>query len=956
VDGTTDVEGEGATTMLGATVKTVALSVPVGLMLCGAVLLGATMARVSVPVAAEAELETDDPEAIAMAEAEPDAVTPDSVVVPNGVTRPVADTVAVAVTDSLPKFVPEGAERVAEPLSEPKAEVGTAVSDAVTEVAESMAGAEPDVAPEVGTPVSRAEPKLEGPAADAVSGVTEADGDSVALGSGETGIISKLDVTGMTDINSEVDAAGMMGITSELDGTGIIEDKFDVSGSGMFVVGIGEDTPSVAATEDSSEETPGSVGITAVGKSEGSTEDTAVTDGIALCPVPRTEETRPLERTLGSIITGIVASVEDPVLVETGGTALLVEVPSIVSRPTVIPDEVINGVAASVKLDRELIAEVMGGMTTEGRIPVDDSAMGLVATLGLVTAPLETEVSPMGTTGTTPVLEAAVVSTESEPPVEPVAAVTSGKVEAVPTKVGPALVDATILVEGTSEPRPFVAVATSDDNAEGEGVSLDRGPVITGGGALLSDVPRVGRDEAITTSDDSLTAVRLVAGDGIDVTAAGIEDSVTGDPAEVSIVTRVGTTTADVSPGSVVVIDVATTTEDSGAEGEIVSGLATINEDETEGATITEVGTTTADVSPGSVTVVDVATTTDDSAEGKTVTSVDTRIEEVWPWEVTSADVGPATSDDSESDVTMGEPVAEGGSTAPVRDSAGKVALSTEGTTLVADGSGTFVVVSGEGGEAAVVEAARLDTTGSEAMRLDTAGLETAGPDTDGSEEAIEPETAGLEAAGLDGAGSDAGVGETAEMDGIGSEPGIEEATGMDALGAAALEETGSAIVGLELAAGGLEAAGSEEPGLCEAGSETTGLDATEAGIAESVGADDRAGSGLGTVSGITTGAEVGDDGAVDSRLGWTGADKGVAAEAGRESVFTTGADPGVEDAAGVPVLGDPITEPEESTVTVTGTTTTAVSVPGVILDEDKLGSDTTPGDSCLEVSTLEVN
>jgi hypothetical protein len=145
LDGTTEVEGDGATTILGATVKTVALSVPVGLMLCGAVLLGAATARVSVPVAAE--LETESPEAITTpeAEAEPDGVTPDSEIVASGEVRPVADTVAVAVTDSLPKVVPEGAERLAVPVSETNAELCATLPDAIAAVAEFVAGAEPDV-------------------------------------------------------------------------------------------------------------------------------------------------------------------------------------------------------------------------------------------------------------------------------------------------------------------------------------------------------------------------------------------------------------------------------------------------------------------------------------------------------------------------------------------------------------------------------------------------------------------------------------------------------------------------------------------------------------------------------------------------------------------------------------------------------------------------------------------
>lgn len=346
-DGTTDVGGDGATTILGGTVKEVALSVPVGLMLCGAVLVGRTTAAVSAPLVAEAEPETEREasEAVVMAEREPDAVTPDSEAVPGEVTRPVAD----AVADLEPEVVPEVGEPVAGTLSETATEVLTPLSDAVPEVAESVAGAEPDAVPEVGTPVSEAEPEVAGPVADTVPGLTEADDEPLTL------------VTGMT------------GITSELDVTGITEDEFDVSGSGTTEVGIGEEMPALDAAEDSSEETPDAVDDTAVGKSEGSSEDTAETDGIELCPVPRNEEAAPLESTLGTITTGIEEYVEDPVLVETGTPAVPVEVPRIVSRPTVIPDEVTNGVAVAVKLDgADEAEEVMAGMTIEGRIPVDD--------------------------------------------------------------------------------------------------------------------------------------------------------------------------------------------------------------------------------------------------------------------------------------------------------------------------------------------------------------------------------------------------------------------------------------------------------------------------------------------------------------------------------------------------------------------------------------------------------
>ena len=95
-------------------------------------------------------------------------------------------------------------------------------------------------------------------------------------------------------------------------------------------------------------------------------------------------------------------------------------------------------------------------------------------------------------------------------------------------------------------------------------------------------------------------------------------------------------------------------------------------------------------------------------------------------------------------------------------------------------------------------------------------------------------------------------------------------------------------------------------------------------------------------------------------------------AETSVESAIATGEDAGaegttsvpesrlrgtdVEDEVAVPVTGDPTTEPDASTTNVTGTTNTAVSVADPVLDEPKLGSDTTTGDSCLDVSTLDVS
>lgn len=157
----------------------------------------------------------------------------------------------------------------------------------------------------------------------------------------------------------------------------------------------------------------------AVGRSEGSSEDIAETDGKELCPVPSNEEGTALDRSVGTT-TGIVASVEDPVVVETGMSVPLVVLPKIVSIPTVIPDVVTSGVAASVKLDKaEETIEVIGGITTEGRRPVDDSAREPVDALGVGRSPLVSELSPVGIMGiTTPVLEVGIWDSEIEITVE----------------------------------------------------------------------------------------------------------------------------------------------------------------------------------------------------------------------------------------------------------------------------------------------------------------------------------------------------------------------------------------------------------------------------------------------------------------------------------------------------------------------------------------------------------
>ena len=162
-----------------------------------------------------------------------------------------------------------------------------------------------------------------------------------------------------------------------------------------------------------------------VGRSEGSNEDTAETDGRELCPVPSDEEGTVLDRSVGTT-TGIVASVEDPAVVETGISVPLVVVPRIVSIPTVIPDEVTSDVADSVKLDKaEETAEVIGGMTTVGRRPVDDSGREPVDALGVGRSPLVSELSTMGIVEViTPVLEVGIGDSEIEITVELVPEVT----------------------------------------------------------------------------------------------------------------------------------------------------------------------------------------------------------------------------------------------------------------------------------------------------------------------------------------------------------------------------------------------------------------------------------------------------------------------------------------------------------------------------------------------------
>lgn len=142
LDEPTKIEGEDATTMLGSTVKEVALSVPVGLMLCGAGLVETTIADVSIPLVEETT-ETAEAEAAVAVETEADSLTPDSVTVPEETARPVGD----AVADSLRKLVTASrspvpddivmlVEAVAETLPTRVMEVWTPLLDDTSEVAE----------------------------------------------------------------------------------------------------------------------------------------------------------------------------------------------------------------------------------------------------------------------------------------------------------------------------------------------------------------------------------------------------------------------------------------------------------------------------------------------------------------------------------------------------------------------------------------------------------------------------------------------------------------------------------------------------------------------------------------------------------------------------------------------------------------------------------------------------
>lgn len=77
LDGATDEGGGGATAMLGATVMEVALFVPVGLMLCGAVLAGMISPDAPVSCMEEVTPVTVDPRTMAGSVVESDAAADD---------------------------------------------------------------------------------------------------------------------------------------------------------------------------------------------------------------------------------------------------------------------------------------------------------------------------------------------------------------------------------------------------------------------------------------------------------------------------------------------------------------------------------------------------------------------------------------------------------------------------------------------------------------------------------------------------------------------------------------------------------------------------------------------------------------------------------------------------------------------------------------------------------------
>jgi hypothetical protein len=560
LDGTRDVAGDGAMLILGATVKEVALSVPVGRMLCGAELVGTT--TIGVNVGATTEEAAVEPVPVVMAEAEPVAVDLDSVAMPDELASPEPDVLAEVVPDTIPPT--EDAEAVEEvfPGSDAVPEVCTPVWEAVPEVTAIAEEADPDAVTDVCTPVWEAVPGEAGPVADAVPEVAEAVGEPLTLVTGTNGITPELDVTGTTEVS------------------------LDVSGTGTTEVGTGDETPADDAAEDSKDETAEGEGK-GVGTTDGSTEDAAETGGTELCPVPNNEDTTPLESGVGTMPTGVVDPVADPVVVDTGTAPLLGDVPNVVSMPTVIPDEAGTGIEDCVTLDRtEEATGLIAGITLEGSRPVDDSTEEPAGTLGALEAPLVPDVPTMGTTGgTTLVVELDVGDDEIMVPggVDPV--VDSAGLVAVPADVGTVLVDPMGLVDNTVEPGLSMPVMTIDDAAEGADEMLALGTTVEPTDSF--EVAALGGKEVDPT-------VPLPT----DTTEVGTEEGMTtgvAEPTEVSTVTDVGTTTG-VPPDGVIVTDVAITNEDDTGDGRIV----------------TEVGITTGDVSPAGVTVVDVTTITGD--------------------------------------------------------------------------------------------------------------------------------------------------------------------------------------------------------------------------------------------------------------------------------------------------------------------------------------------------------
>jgi hypothetical protein len=381
--------------------------------------------------------------------------------------------------------------------------------EAVPEDGMPVSDGEPEAVPEDGIPVSDAEPEVAGPVADAVSEVTGPDDEPLSLEIGMT------------------------------------EDALDVSGIGTTVVGIMDESPTLDATDDRSDETS-EASVPEV-DTEGN-EVAAVTEDTRLSPVPSREEITPLESGVGRIPTAVVESVELSMGVETETPVPLVEDPRIVERPTVIPDELASGIAVSITLDKsEEVAEVTPGIILEGRRPVEDSGKDPVDAEGVDTAPLVSEVPVNGIIGGTRlVVDVATVVAEIAPLGEVVPGAASGTLVAVPAVVEPALVNSEIPVDRNVEPRLSVAVTTTDESGDKGEVRLIAGvvdgptgspevaPLETGDAVpadtVLTDVPAVRRDEA---GDDSIVAVRSDPEAGIDVSEAGSEVAGTDDSTEV---------------------------------------------------------------------------------------------------------------------------------------------------------------------------------------------------------------------------------------------------------------------------------------------------------------------------------------------------------------------------------------------------------------------------------------